>query len=81
MIHQVFLAQFQYMDHPQSIAFLQQCCPKELDNKGKAKLPAKNIVTSTFIQVRLDFKVPEYFGVFQLLCYHTDLPKSSKFLS
>ena len=80
MIHQVFLAQFQNMDHPQSIVFLQQCCSKELDNKGKGKLPAKNIVTSIFIQVRLDFKVPEYFGVFQQLCYHIDLSKSSKFL-
>ena len=40
MIHQVFHAKFQYMDHPQSITVLQQCCPKELDNKRKAKLPA-----------------------------------------
>ena len=52
MIHQVFLAQFQYMDQPQSIAFLQQCCPKELDNKGRAKLPTKDIIALTFIQVR-----------------------------
>ena len=80
MIHQVFLARFKNMDHPQSIVFLQQCCPKELDNKGKAKLPVKDIVALTFIQVRKDFKVPEYFGVFQLLCYHTDLTKVSNFL-
>ena len=52
MIHQVFLAKFQNMDHPQSIAFLQQCCPKELDNKGRAKLPTKDIIALTFIQVR-----------------------------
>ena len=67
MIHQVFLAQFQYMDHPQSIAFLQQCCPKELDNKGKAKLPTKNIVTPTFIQVRLGSKYPNISAFFN--CY------------
>ena len=67
MIHQVFLAQFQYMDQPQSIAFLQQCCPKELDNKGKAKLPTKNIVTSTFIQVRLGSKYPNISAFFN--CY------------
>ena len=52
MIHQVFLAKFQNMDHPQSIAFLQQCCPKELDNKGRAKLPTKDIIALTFIQNR-----------------------------
>ena len=67
MSHQVFLAQFQYMDHPQSIAFLQQCCPKELDNKGKAKLPTKNIVTPTFIQVRLGSKYPNISAFFN--CY------------
>ena len=52
MIHQVFLARFKNMDHPQSIVFLQQYCPKELDNKGRAKLPVKDIVALTFIQVR-----------------------------
>ena len=64
MIHQVFLAQFQNMYHPQLIAFLQQCCPKELDNKEKTKLPAKDIVASTFIQVRLGFKIT---GIFRRL--------------
>ena len=80
MIHQVFLARFKNMDHPQSIVFLQQCCSIELDNKGRAKLPTKDIIALTFIQNRLDLKAPEYFGVFQLLCYHTDLTKVSNFL-
>ena len=77
VIHQVFLAKFQNVDHPQSIDFLQQCCPKELDNEGKVKLPTKDIIASTFIQVCLDVKVPGYAGVFQLLCYHTNLAKST----
>ena len=53
--------------------------PKNLTIKGKPSFLQK-IVASTFIQVRLGFKVPEYFSVFQLLCYHTDLSKSSKSL-
>ena len=67
MIHQVFLAQFQNMYHAQLIAFLQQCCSIELDNKGKAKLPAKDIVASTFIQVRLGSKYPNISAFFN--CY------------
>ena len=77
MIHQVFLAKFQNVDHPQSIDLLQQCSLKELDNEGKIKLPTKGIIASTFIQFCLDVKVPECAGVFQLLCYHTNLAKST----